>query len=195
MSNFNVDVRNMLADAAIGSGDASRMQQRVADKRGGAYTLYVQAAILAGSADVLTAASDALFDEIRKTGKVAGTDGKAHSVGAKPNKDGSGFVIPSGISAAKSYMLEALTRGFDLGNADEPRGFSEIRKEVMTAKENERRAAATGDDALRIKVTDALSALLERAKDANGAELAALAAALFADAATDTTGELLAKAA
>lgn len=195
MSNFNADVRNLLADAAIGSGKASKMQQQVTEKRAGTYVLYVAAAIMAGSADALTAASDALFDEIRKTGKVTGSDGKAHGINAQPNKDGTGFTIPSGISAAKSYMIEALTRGFDLGTADEPRGFSEIRKEVMTAKERERRQAATGDDALRIKVTDALSGLLERAKTATGAELAALASALFSDEQHATAGDELAKAA
>ena len=178
MTTTSNDVRSILAAAAIASGDASRQAQRVNDKRTSAYTLYILAGITAETVEVLDTASNELFEEIRTTGKVVGADGKSHGINAKPNKDGTGFLIPSAISAAKSYVADAMRMGVDLGTADEPLSFTEARKAVQIAKEAERRAKATGDEAIRIAVGDMLAKLSESASTAKGAKLGDLYRAL-----------------
>lgn len=196
---INADVRNLLRDSALESAKASTAIQRAGEKAKGAYTMAVEAAVLARNADVLESAYDSVFEEIRTTGKLVGADGKAHGVNAKANKEGTGYLIPSAISSAKSYLLEAMSRAIPLTEDGEPRAFSAIRKDVMTAKEQERRQSATGDEALRIATLDMLAALTEAVRTSEGAKLAALhervSKAASTGAKAETKGEAIAKAA
>lgn len=195
MSNSNI-VRSILAQAAIASGESSRLAMRTNDKRAGAYTLYVQAACEAGSAEVLNEASDSLFAEIRQTGKVCDSEGRGHSVNAKRNKDGSGFLIPSAISSAKSVLTDALVLGIPVADGNEPRTFTEIRKDVQSAKEEARRATLTGDEAIRADLSDMLAELASRVSEASGSELADLYRAVYsATGRSESDSDKLAKAA
>lgn len=165
---------NLLSAAAIASGNTAKLAAKVGETRIGAYTLYVQAAIVADGTDTLTRASDLLFEQIRTTGRVKDESGTARMIGAKPNKDGSGFIVPSAISAAKSYLIDAIVRDIPLIDGEDPRSFNAIRKDVMAAKEAEKRAALTGVDAMRAEVLDLVARLAETAKDADEATLQAI---------------------
>lgn len=172
-------VMSILSQAAIESGNATKQAAKLDGTRKGAYALYVQAAIVSDGTNMLKQASEALFQMIRTTGRVVDAEGKSRNIGAKPNKDGTGFVVPSAISAAKSYLLDAMERDIPLQDPDgSERAFTAIRKDVMAAKEAERRAALTGDEALRASALDLLGSLVESVKDADGAALAALAASI-----------------
>lgn len=201
---INMHVRSLLASAALSQVKASAAVQAAQEKAKGAYALFVEAAIEAKTPDTLAEAADDLFTEIRSTGKVKGENGKAVSIGAKANKDGTGYLVPSAISAAKSYMLDAMTRSIPLVEDGKPRAFSAIRTDVQTAKQAEREATATGDEALRIRAGKLLAILVDQLADRKGEALArtckaieaAFKAAQVGDKTeTETKGEAIAKAA
>lgn len=167
---------NSLMDLLIASAIAGVLvkdaRQQLDSKREGAYTLSVRAAMEAGNAEALDTAYESLFESVRKTGAVTGPDGKPFSLGCKPNKDGTGFLIPSALSSARSVTVDALTRGIPVSEKGEPRSFGSIRKDVQTAAQKEARESATGDKAAHIQANDILSALKEKADGAKGEELA-----------------------
>jgi hypothetical protein len=169
---LNVTVRNLLASAALATVKASAAVQEAQERAKGAYALFVDGAIAAGDPAVLEAAADDLFTEIRTTGKVKDARGRSHSIGAKPNKDGTGFLVPSSVSAAKSYMLDAMTRSIPLTEDGKARTFGAIRKDVQTAKQSEREATATGDEALRLRAAKLLAILSDQVAERKGEALA-----------------------
>ena len=177
---INAAVRGLLVQACLSSVKASAAVQAAQEKAKGAYTLYVLAAIEAKTPETLAAASDDLFTEIRTTGKVRDDKGRAQSIGAKPNKDATGYLVPSAISSAKSYMLEAMTRGIALVEDGKARPFSAIRGDVQTAKQAEREATATGDEKVRIHALKMLSVLTDQVSERKGEDLARMHKAIEA---------------
>lgn len=167
-------IRDLLARGMAGVSKANLAQQAIQEQRTGAYTLFVQAAILSEGPADLTAVADELFAEIRVSARVTDSEGNEYAVNAKPGKDGNGFVVPGSFSVAKSVMLDAITRGIPLTEDGQERSFTQIRKDVQAAKDAEAREAAKGDDRIRMDLLDMLADLTERAKDATSAELADL---------------------
>jgi hypothetical protein len=166
-------VLNALRAGALASAKVSKDQSRLNEKKAGAYTHFLMAGIEAGDTATLDAAAEVLEDEIRRTGKVTGEDGKAYSVNAKPNKDASAFLIPSAIMSAKSVVRSALDFGIGLFNSEgDPESFTAIRKLVQA--ENAKRALdeATGDAKKRIELRQAIDALSVKIGKMEGAELA-----------------------
>lgn len=134
--------QELLEDAVIASVDVRAETDALRGKREGAYSLYVKAAIAAGSVEALGMASDRLFAAIRKDGKVKGRD-----IGAKLNREGTAYVIPSAVSSAKSYLMDALAHKVPLTDAEgAPRAYTAIRGDVMLIKREEKEAAKSSTD-------------------------------------------------
>jgi hypothetical protein len=186
-----------LSEAAAATAKVSSEAAKVKEKAVGAYTLFVEAAKLSPDAETLEAAAEVLFGQIRASGTVTGPKGKAVSLGCKPNKEGTGFIIPSAISSAKSVMVDALTRAVPLKDEEGDRAFSAIRKDVQAIKAKERRETATGDEAMRFECRDLLSALSDAVDGAKGDDLAAILSALreLVGDGAESDGETLAQAA
>lgn len=164
-------IRKALIALAGGSVEVTEEAAKLADKRTGVYTNAVLAAIYAGNVETLEAEMLALIDDIK-----ANKRGIAERLGCPMSKkqpaDGVAYNVPSALSAAKSYMLDALRMGIDVGNEKDPRPFGAIRDEVRTAKAAAARAALTGDDALRAELVEACDAIKERATALDGDTLA-----------------------
>lgn len=173
VGNVNV-IRSLLAQGMAGVAKANAAQQAVQEGRTGAYTLFVDAAILAGDVKPLSEVADALFAEIRVSSTVTDAEGVSYPVNAKADKDGKGFTIPSSFSTARSILCDALVRGIPLTEDGSERSYTAIRKDVKAAKDAEDRAKATGDEKVRMDTLDMLATLLEAAKDAKGPVLADL---------------------
>lgn len=134
--------QELLEEAVIASVDVRAEADALKGKREGAYTLYVKAAIAAGSVEALGIASDKLFAAIRKDGKVRGRD-----IGAKLNREGTAYAIPSSVSSAKSYLMDALAHKVPLTDAEgAPRAYTAIRNDVMLIKREEREATKSSTD-------------------------------------------------
>lgn len=137
-----------LKAGAVAAVNVAAEANEVGAKRVGAYTHYVTAGITAGSAAVLEAAAVKLFDMIRKTGKVGEAD-----LHCRQGKDAKVFLIPSSISAAKSYVSDALASKVPFVDEDgAPRPFSGIRADVMKLKQVARMASLKGIDLIRSEI-------------------------------------------
>jgi len=167
-------IRTLLAQGMSGVAKANELGAQVQEARGGAYTLFVRAASMSEDLAEFVGVTDALFAEIRVSATVTDAAGTAYPVGAKPGKDGNGFVIPNSFSAAKSVIVDALTRSVPLLDKDGERSFTAIRKDVKALRDAEERAKATGDDRIRLDVLEMLAMLTEKAHEAKGADLAHL---------------------
>lgn len=168
----NKSIHMLLVESAIASAMVTAEQMELDGKKVGAYSLAVQAAAECGDAVVLSGEYDKLFAEIRTSGSVVNGKKKV-ALGCKANKEGTGFLIPSAISSARSYMTDALTSKIPLVSAKgELRSFSEIRRDVQKVKADDKRATAKGDDLARIECADFLAVISEKVKTAKGADLA-----------------------
>lgn len=137
--------QELLEEAVIASVDVRVETDALKGKREGAYSLYVKAAIAAGSVEALGIASDKLFAAIRKDGKVRGKD-----IGAKLNKEKTAYVVPSAISAAKSYLSDALKSKVPLTDDEgAPRAYTAIRNDVMHIKREEKESAKSSTDKVK----------------------------------------------
>lgn len=134
----------LLIRAASAVTVANEASKAVADQKGGAYSLYVKAGIAAGNAVNFTAASDALFAQIRSTGEVGGKP--CGAVKAK-GEGATGWNVPLAISSAKSIIGKALANSIPLQEKkkgkNEARSFTAIRKDVfaVNAAEKEKEEA------------------------------------------------------
>jgi hypothetical protein len=168
------EIRTLLAKGMAGVASANAAALLANEARGGAYSLFTAAAALSAKPEVFATVADELFAEIRVSSTVSDAAGNTYKVQAKAGKDGKGFVVPPSFSSAKSVITDALTRKVTLVDNGELRSFTAIRKDVQALREADERAAAKGDDRIRLDCQDMIAELLERAKDAKGADLANL---------------------
>jgi hypothetical protein len=163
-------VLTLLKSAVLATRHVSEEQQKLGEERKGAYALYVQAAREAGKAEVLEAASVDLFRMIRETGQIDG-----QSLNCKRNKDGSQYIVPSAISAAKSVLTAALTGGVELEEEGEPRSFRAIRTDVQEIARKAREKDLKGIELVRVEARMRLAELADLiANEENEADLADL---------------------
>lgn len=179
MTTLNSTIRALLVKGAIACNKVAADAAKVNEKRTGAYSLFVLAGIAAGNAETLTTVADALFSEIRQSGKVADDKGKSVQVATKRNEKGDAWVIPNALSSAKSTILSAFELGVDLGSESEPNPFSAIRTAVKV-KRAEAEAAKDQHAKQRAEVLAALATIRETAEKADGETLARIADALIA---------------
>lgn len=159
--NFNADVYGILYDAArYGAASAAAMEE--AKRRGeGCYSSAVKAAAMCRECAEFTETIGALEEMIRTNANVA------KAIGAKTNKDGTGWVIPGSLMNAKSIIVAAFGNGVALADNGEPRAFSAIREDVNKAKAAKAAAAekakAETDPHLAdfVAIRDTLAAMAE----------------------------------
>lgn len=167
-----------LKEAALATIEVRAEMEAMKGKREGAYALYVRAGVAAKTPAVLEAASQQLFAMIRDTGAIDG-----QSLGCKASKDGASWQIPSSISAAKSYVLQAMTANVPLIDEEgAERSFRAIRQDVMEIAHAKRMAEASDLDKMRAAIHAQLEMTAEAAddKDANIKDLADLLSRLQA---------------
>jgi hypothetical protein len=136
---------------------------------GSATKRLIRAAIM--SPEHFNEAVDALYEEIRQN-----KGGLAKACDAEKRDDGDGYVIPGSLRAQVSQVQRAIRYKVPLGTAAKPVSPTEMRKATVEAAEKAKAAeppkVLTGDDAIRARISNALSDALGLVKTLDGDKLA-----------------------
>lgn len=130
MTDETLSVRERM-EAALAEGKlVQQAAEKVQNRREGVYATFTRIASETGR-DAFEGAVTDLEQRI-----VANVEGTAVRIGAKLNKKGDAFAIPENLRSAKSVLLGAFDHGIPMldDEADAPRSFSAIRKDVQAAK-------------------------------------------------------------
>jgi hypothetical protein len=164
-------VRYYLEAFAQSATKAARSEASARERKEGAYTLAVQAAIVAADGAEFKAVMDAFKKDIQRN-----TDGIAKALKCEVNtRNAERFKVPVSVSSAASNLERAFKYNVALVKDGEPRSFHEIRKEASLLAKAEADAALSGDAKLRRDVAIDLDAIKDRLDKLEGAQLAQLA--------------------
>ena len=192
-----VTVRDLLVAFAGGASVLSAEQAALTEKRAGTYSNMVAAGILSGSAATFERECDTFMADIRLN--VNGIARKLKCAVAKKQpkdqpKSKPVFTIPSGFSAAKSYILGAYKHGVLLADGNEPRAYGAIRKDV-DACNAAAEVSALKDDALKAhKIREQWELISERL-DKMGTDDLVFVAESLAEIISETNAPVIAPAA
>lgn len=154
-------IRTSLIALIAGINEVNAQMTALAEKRGGTYTGMVALGIAAKTESVFETEVEAVFNDIRNNVEGLGT--KTGCSLGKADKDGNAkYTIPSGIMSAKSVVKSALAYELDLENEEgEPVAFSQLRKSVAAARDEQARAALSEDDLAVLDAFDRIRSKLD----------------------------------
>jgi hypothetical protein len=119
---------------------------------------------------------EAFYAEIRND-----VNGIAASIGADRAEDGEKYLVPGSVRTPVSQVLRAIEHKIDLGTAEKPRKFGDIRKETTAAvaKKQEEEAAAnppvlTEEEQVKQRMVKSINDALAMIQKAEGPTLEAM---------------------